>query len=346
MLRQRGRIVRVAEDAVGERQLLDRAVSCSVRWSQRRMQAAQGASAQRRRTGVLLTTHLCRAVDHFQARHGGELVATRQCAAHSQTTTRSARHTPGAGSAAALLPALSQSLLARGVRCATLAADRWAVLLLTGLRSPYASRHLATCLMGKKPASAPPPGQQPGKGAKRPAAADAADIDDLFAQLPKRNARAAVSGGDSAAAGAAGRVRGPGSGFTADGVPPGRPVSRPRGGEAPVRRDKPVVKGRPHYLDNGEKLVPVRCGHKLGGISARRRSDFRYAHASRIARRDASRTGCRCTSRSMTSLTCKRCVHTAGCTPNTLPTECCCCACDIGPRKTAGRPSERGEVSL
>ena len=258
MLRQRGGVVGVAEDAVGERQLLETGAPFRVWWSQRRMQAAQGAPAQRRRTAVFYTTHLCRAVDHFQARHGGELVDTRLCAAHSQTTTRSARHTPGAGSAAALLPALRQSLLARGVRCATLAAERSA--LLRGLRSPCASRHLATCLMGKKPASAPPPGQQPGKGAKRPAEADAADIDDLFAQLPKRNARAPGGGDDSAAADAAGRARGAGSGFPADGVRPGRPVGRPLGGEAPVRRDKPVVKGRPHYLDNGEKLVPVRCG--------------------------------------------------------------------------------------
>jgi hypothetical protein len=168
--------------------------------------------------------------------------------------------------------------------------------------------------MGKKPAGAASPGQQPGKGAKRPAAADAADIDNLFARLPKRNARAPGGGGDSAAADAPGRARGPGSGFPAGVAPPSRPVGRPRGGEPPVRRDKPVVKSRPHYLDNGEKLVPVRCGkyERRDTLRGQRPLTPKPCDAvQHTVRRDGSRTGCRCTSRSMTSLTCKRCVPSA-----------------------------------
>ena len=138
---------------------------------------------------------------------------------------------------------------------------RWTKFVRPPSRSAFlslrASRHLSVARgMGKKPAGAQPPGQQPSKAAKRPAAADAADIDALFAQLPKRNARAPAGGADSAAADAPGRARG---GAPADGVLPSRPASRVRGGDPPARQDRPVVKGRSHFLDSGERLVPVRC---------------------------------------------------------------------------------------
>lgn len=125
---------------------------------------------------------------------------------------------------------------------------------LRGLRKAQ-SHALVGALMGKKGAAQQPPASAGAPAAKKRAAPDdGAHIDALFAQLPKRtHSRPGPAGGGAPAAGA--------------GAPPtkaqrqvggGRQAGGPRGDSRP-RTGPGSAKERAHFLDTGERLVPVRC---------------------------------------------------------------------------------------
>ena len=310
-------------------------------WAEQRASAAQGTSARRRRAAAAHTTHLVRAVDHLERRHGGWSRSRRlEAARPTPSQTAGSAHRSRRREVAACC--CGHSRLRRRAHSATL--DKVCEASFAVCFSLRASRHLSvTRGMGKKPAGAQPPGQQPSKAAKRPAAADAADIDALFAQLPKRNARAPAGGADSAAADAPGRARG---GAPADGVLPSRPASRARGGDPPARRDRPVVKGRSHFLDSGERLVPVRCEEiRERSLPMRPPLTPQSCDAALSApRRFEDGLPVYKSFDDFSDLQAVR-AHAAAATASNTLTQLLCLV-HTGPSKTTGRPSERGEVPI
>ena len=106
------------------------------------------------------------------------------------------------------------------------------------------------------------------QGKKRAASDTAAVIDDLFAAIPKRAAREAPAEPEEAPASKP-KARGAAA--------PGKPAA---GGE---RRPEPRRKQQEYFLDNGEKIVPVRCGRSSFETCAKRGLTARSALRQRAA---------------------------------------------------------------
>lgn len=108
--------------------------------------------------------------------------------------------------------------------------------------------------MGKKASGAEPKAGAPAAKRARPSAADGADIDVLFAALPKRTQSrpaAVINGAPAGVGGVAKAQDSRGRRAGGDDVHPGARADHPRREAAPKR-------GSAHYLDTGERLVPVR----------------------------------------------------------------------------------------
>jgi hypothetical protein len=159
--------------------------------------------------------------------------------------------------------------------------------------------------MGKKASGAEP--KAGAQAAKRacPSAADGADIDVLFAALPKRTQSrpdAVMNGAPASVGGVAKAQDSRGRRAGVDNTHPGARADNPRREAAPKR-------GSAHYLDTGERLVPVRYAWLVFLPRGEAAQDLGALLAVHLG---ASRTASLYTSRSTTLVTCTRYVLAFG----------------------------------
>lgn len=148
-----------------------------------------------------------------------------------------------------------------------------------------------TLAMGGKAGVAKGGVAKPQPAKKRGLQESAAVIDDLFAAIPKRAAR------------------------EPEPEPEPAPASKPRGRAAAASGQEADGERRPearrrrqeeYYLDNGEKIVPVRCAAVRRAVQLAAQC---LTHCA--ARRAASRTACLFSSRSTASATLRGCARRA-----------------------------------